>query len=112
MRGGGPDQTSILTALLPLLHVESLLIDRHRHQVNPCGQKSAPCAKVAGILQPDRIPWIKQGADGEIKRALCSSCDNHLFGCTAYSPGDADMRSDGLSQREVASRRLVGGDLT
>src|SRR5579859_2260817 len=111
MRGGGRGQARLWTALPPDLHVQSFLIDRHRHQTGTRSKQSTPRTKVAGILQPDGLARIEQRTYSEIKRALRSSCDDNLFRYTAHSTGDANMRGDGLTQRRVSGRWLVVGKL-
>src|SRR6266487_1092663 len=112
MRGGGGDQARLWTPLSSDLHHESLLIDRHWNQARSCGEQSAPRAKVAGILQPGCLPWIEQGAHGQVKRTLGASGHDNVLGGAAHSACDADVCSNGLPQREVSGRRLVVSEFT
>src|SRR6266568_3512841 len=112
VRGGGGDQARLWTPLSPDLHHESLLIDRHGNQARPGGEKGAPRAKVAGILQPGRLTRTQQRAHSQVKRTLGASGHDNLLGGTAHAACDADLCSNGLPQREVSSRRLVVSEFT
>ena len=91
------DQSRLPALPLCQRNVETVLVDRRRHQVRPEAGEHRGNHRVTRILEAHRITGVDHETGGQIQSVLNARHDDHLIRRATHTPRRAQIIGDGLS---------------
>lgn len=84
--------------------VEAVIADRHGDDTGAVGEQRGTGARIAGLLEPRRVPGVEQKRRGQVHRLLGAGEDDDLTGRATHPSRGREILRDRFAQGTVSCR--------